>query len=168
VSIRRDSSTVDKRERIGRRHAIVLLVQPDDDSRQMYAEFLRHHGCLTMLVSDAARAQTMARDVDVVVTGILLNGTTDGLELVARLRGDERTKRLPIIVLTACAWQTERDRAEQVGCDVFLPKPCLPDDLLKEIRLLLATAKLRHVRRERPAKVENTTKRGGRHRKRSA
>ena len=140
--------------------AVVLLVQPDDDSRQMYAEFLRYHGCRTIFASDAAEAEHVAPGVDIVVTGILLNGTADGIDLVARLRSDERTKNSPIIVLTACAWQTERERAEQVGCDVFLPKPCLPDHLLREIRRLLATSTLRHVQRGRPAKAHSATKSG--------
>ena len=39
----------------------------------------------------------------------------DGHELIARLRNDERTNQTPIIVLTACAWNTERERAERTA-----------------------------------------------------
>jgi len=68
------------------------------------------------------------------VTGILLSGTIDGIELMRRLRTDARTNRTPIIVLTACVQPTDLVRAKTAGCDVFLPKPCLPDDLLRAIR----------------------------------
>jgi two-component system cell cycle response regulator DivK len=71
------------------------------------------------------------------VSEMLLHGHIDGLELLARLKGDERTKAIPLIVLTVCAWTTERARAEEAGCDVFLAKPCLPGELLDAVRRVL-------------------------------
>jgi CheY-like chemotaxis protein len=100
----------------------------------MYVEFLRHHGFAVMGIPDAWDALTVAPDADVIVTGILLASSIDGHELIARLRNDGRTNQTPIIVLTACAWTTERERAERAGCDVFLEKPCLPSDLLRHVR----------------------------------
>lgn len=117
---------------------IVLLVQPERDEREMYAEFLWHEGFAPLVVSTATDALALARSVSVIVTGILLPGHMDGIEFVARLRRDERMKRLPLIVLTACAWETDRRRALAAGCDVFLAKPCLPHLLVSEIRRLLA------------------------------
>lgn len=112
----------------------------------MYAEFLSHAGLTTIPVSRAADALAAAAKADIVVTGIRLPGTLDGIELIARLRGQRRTKRTPIIVLTASALQAERDRAKRAGCDVFLPKPCLPEELLREVRRLVKPSKLRHLR----------------------
>ena len=54
---------------------------------------------------------------------------------------------LSIIVLTACVWKPERERAEAARCDVFLPKPCLPDHLLAEVRHLLALSRILRKRR---------------------
>jgi two-component system cell cycle response regulator DivK len=70
----------------------------------------------------------------------------DGVELVSRLRHGGRTSDLPIVVLTECGWMNERERAERAGCDAFLPKPCLPDELLRHVRQLLAASTLRQVR----------------------
>jgi CheY-like chemotaxis protein len=126
--------------------AVVLLVQPWDDGTDMYVEFLRDHGLVVIGVSDALDALRVAPKADVIVTGILLVSSIDGVELIARLRHDERTNHTPIIVLTACAWKAERERAEHAGCDVFLPKPCLPSDLLRHVRQLLAGSRLRRVR----------------------
>lgn len=127
---------------------VVLLVQSSrDDGLEMYAEFLRHEGLAPIAVSNASDALTAASKAAVIVTGILLPGSSmDGIDLIARLRSDERMKHTPIIVLTACVWKTERERAEHAGCDVFLPKPCLPNDLLREVRRLLAASKLRESR----------------------
>jgi CheY-like chemotaxis protein len=91
-----------------------------------------------IIVSDAAPALVLAPDSHVIVTELLLPGSIDGIEFIVRLRSDRSTNGVPIIVLTSSAWDTERERAERAGCDMFLPKPCLPDRLLHEIRRLLA------------------------------
>jgi CheY-like chemotaxis protein len=87
--------------------------------------FLRYHGLAVIPVSDARDALMLAPQADIVVTGITLDDLMDGVELVSRLRYDDCTRSTPIVVLTACAWSTDRD--------VFLPKPCLPNDLLGEV-----------------------------------
>jgi DNA-binding response OmpR family regulator len=112
----------------------------------MYVEFLRYYGFEVIGASDARDGLTAAPSADVIVTGILLATGTNGVELIARLRRNERTSQTPIIVLTACAWNTERERAERAGRDVFLSKPCLPSDLLHHVRRLLAESRLRRVR----------------------
>jgi two-component system cell cycle response regulator DivK len=117
---------------------IVLLVQPERDDRDMYAEFFRHQGWLPIPVSTAGDALSVAPIADVIIAGILLSGHMDGIEFIVRLKANERTRSIPVIVLTTCAWKAERDRAESVGCDMFLAKPCLPDDLERAVRRVLA------------------------------
>lgn len=120
------------------RRPIVLLVQQSrDDGLEMYATFLRRFGLATITVSNAGDALTVASGADIVVTGINLDDQVDGIELVSCLRRDRRTRHTPIIVLSTCAWRSERERAADAGCDIFLPKPCLPTDLLREVRLML-------------------------------
>jgi CheY-like chemotaxis protein len=126
----------------------------------MYAEYFRYQGFLPVPVSTARDGLTVAHKVDVIVTGLLLPGDMDGIEFIARLKTDERTKRIPVVVLTACAWTRDRDRAEQAGCDLYLPKPCLPADLLQNVRRLLAASKLHEVhgvplRADLPSDVRN-------------
>jgi two-component system, cell cycle response regulator DivK len=120
--------------------ARVLLVQPERDDREMYCEYLSQRGLIPMPVANATDALKLAPKVDIIITGILLPGPIDGIELLRRLRDDDTTKRTPVIVLTSCAWNSERERAEQGGCDVFLAKPCLPEDLVREVQRLLATS----------------------------
>ena len=78
----------------------------------------------------------------------------DGVELVSRLRHNDRTNFTPIVVLTACVWPKERARAEGAGCDVFLPKPCLPNDLLDEVRQLIAAARSQAADTPRGARAD--------------
>jgi len=117
----------------------VLLVEDAYDDRQMYAEYLRLCHVHAIEIANTADDLALAPTTDIVVTGIRVGGPFDGLELVRRLRADDKTKRTPVIVLTACVMESERERAYAAGCDVFLPKPCMPEMLLHEIRLRLPT-----------------------------
>ncbi len=112
----------------------------------MYVEFFRHERIAVVGVSNAADALQRASAASVIVTGILLDGPMDGIELIGRLRHDRRTRDTPIVVLTACAWPAERERALQAGCDAFLTKPCLPEELACEVRRAFAKARLNEMR----------------------
>ena len=123
--------------------AVVLLVQPPDDGRDMYAEFFRHHGMDVVCPEGVEMALSLASAADVIVTELQLPGTMDGYAFIERLRADAATRDKLIIVVTSWAWQTERLRAQDAGCDVFLTKPCLPAALLRHVRRGLTTAQRR-------------------------
>lgn len=53
----------------------------------------------------------------------------DGWEVLSRLRADERTVNLTVLVLTAHAQEETRQRADRGGADAFLTKPFRPNDL---------------------------------------
>ena len=118
-------------------HGSILLVEPPEDDRPMYAEFLRANGFSVTEVDSTDEGLSAAPAADLIVTGVRMPGSFDGIELVRRLRDDERTKRKPLIVLTACTFEPDQSRAFAAGCDVFLPKPCLPEVLLQEVRRLI-------------------------------
>jgi CheY-like chemotaxis protein len=121
---------------------VVLLVQPEYGEREMYAEFSRHQGWRAIPVSTARDALRVAPIADVIITSILLPGHMDGVELIAQLKADERSKSIPVVVLTTCAWNAERERAENAGCDAFLAKGCLPADLVVAVRRVLALCRV--------------------------
>ncbi len=112
---------------------VVVLVHPDDDNREMYATFLRQHGFAVLAFAGATDALGVAPLADIIVTGIQLRGAIDGVQLISRIRCDERTRHTPIIVVTASAPARYKAYAEAAGCDQFLLLPCLPPDLLHEI-----------------------------------
>lgn len=61
----------------------------------------------------------------------------DGFELVERLRGDPRFRRLPIIVVSADTNPRTPARVEQLGADAFFPKPYSPAALRAKLERLL-------------------------------
>jgi CheY-like chemotaxis protein len=116
---------------------IVLLVAPAHDDRRIYAEYLLQHGYRTVEIGSTEEAWRSCSNADLIVTGINVAGSYDGIELVRRIRSDKATADKPVIVLTASVWEVDREAAREVGCDAFLPKPCVPDRLLDSIRRLL-------------------------------
>jgi two-component system cell cycle response regulator DivK len=114
--------------------ATVLLVEFGQDDRAMYEEYLRARGFKPLVTDNGDEALRRAAEADVIVTGVRLSGTLDGIEVVRRLRQDDRTKEKPIVVLTATTFAADRERAVAAGCDAFVLKPCLPDTLVETIQ----------------------------------
>ncbi len=72
----------------------------------------------------------------------------DGWEATRRLKADERTASIPVVALTGHALAGISEGAKKAGCDAFVTKPCLPEDLVKEIRRILdEPSPVRKVRR---------------------
>jgi CheY-like chemotaxis protein len=115
----------------------VLLAEPPTDDRGMYAMYLRARGFDPTEVDDADEAFERAAQMDLIVTGIRLKAFNDGLALIARLRQHAPTRAIPIIVLTAYAFDEDRERAQAAGCDSFLAKPCAPEVLAAEAHRLI-------------------------------
>jgi CheY-like chemotaxis protein len=117
---------------------LVLLVDDFQDNREMYAEFLRFSGLRVEEASNGLEAldKTFALLPDLVVMDLSLPGI-DGWEATRRLKADARTKHIPVLALTGHALAGYSEGARQAGCDAFVTKPCLPEELLAEIRRVL-------------------------------
>jgi CheY-like chemotaxis protein len=116
------------------RPPLVLLVEDDRDTREMYSEFLSHSGLrVTQAASGRGALETVSQQCpDVVVTDIAMPGM-DGLELSRRLRACPPTRDVPIIAVSGNA----SERAREAGANVVLQKPCAPDYLLHVIEGVL-------------------------------
>src|SRR5687768_10300667 len=79
----------------------LLFVHPDSDDRAMYAEYLRAEGFAVEEIGSTDDALPIARDTEALITGLMIPGDLDPIELISRVRAQART--LPIIVVTACA-----------------------------------------------------------------
>ena len=114
----------------------MLLIESDADTRELYAEYLGIEG-LTVRTADSTDIgrQTIA-GTDVVVTDTRIADTADGLDFVQWLRSDPARERVGVVVLSGCGFPEDEKAAREAGTDIFLTKPCLPEDLLQAIRLV--------------------------------
>jgi DNA-binding response OmpR family regulator len=121
---------------------LILLVDRDDDTREMYAEFLKSVGAETVEAADGrdGLAQALSRNPDAIVTDTRLPGI-DGYELCALLRRDRAARMTPIIVVTGDCYEADISRARAAGADSVLVKPCLPQVLFTEIRAAVQRAR---------------------------
>jgi two-component system cell cycle response regulator DivK len=124
-----------------REQCLALLVDRDPDSRQMYAEFLRHAAYEVEQAEDGreALAKAISQQPHVIITETQLPGI-DGYRLCELLRADATTQANPIIVVTGDAYPPDLLRAERAGADVVLTKPCLPERLMEEIQRCVETS----------------------------
>jgi CheY-like chemotaxis protein len=118
---------------------VVLVVDPHEDSRLMLRCWLQD--CCGFLVQDVGSVGEAIRIVaasvpDVITTEMAFPGA-DGYEFCRRIRQDARTSGVRLIALTASVMRPQVERAYHAGCDMVLPKPCLPATLLDAIRGLL-------------------------------
>lgn len=112
------------------RAASILIVDDVEDSREMYAEYLRFKGYLVETATDGRHGLARALDMapDTIVLDLTMPGI-DGLEALRQLRRHSVTSHALLIVVTGHALKGTREQAMKAGADVFLTKPCLPDEL---------------------------------------
>jgi DNA-binding response OmpR family regulator len=74
--------------------------------------------------------------VDLIVTDLLMPGM-DGFELIRQVRGNAKTKTIPIIVLSAKRADEDRSLTKELGANGFVSKPCKAHELLAAINSAL-------------------------------
>ena len=116
---------------------VVLVVDDNDDTRAMYAHLLRSAGFEVKLAADGDEAIAAADEQPAVIIMDLAMPGLNGWEATRRLKTGERTKGIPVIVLTAHDLDHYRDVALAAGCDEFLSKPCSIEDLVAAVRRAL-------------------------------
>jgi CheY-like chemotaxis protein len=121
-----------------REKACVLVVDDYPDAREMYGEYLEYCGFDVVQAANGIEALERALEAkpDIILMDLSLP-VMDGWEATRRLKADKRTANIPVVALTGHALAGISEGAKKAGCDSFVTKPCLPEDLVKEIRRVL-------------------------------
>ena len=121
-----------------RSRPLALVVDDDADTREMYAFYLNAEGIEVIASGDDDEAFEKATTLlpDIIATDLGLTNSK-GVELCQRLTQHYITETIPIIAVTGRAMPREVLAAFASGCVSVLVKPCLPEDLLSEIRRVL-------------------------------
>ena len=117
---------------------LILVVDDYQDAREMYAEYLQFSGFRVAEARNGNEAlqQAFSLKPDLILMDLSLPGM-DGWEATRRLKADAATQHIPIVALTGHALAGASEGARRAGCDSFVTKPCLPDDLVVEVRRML-------------------------------
>lgn len=116
----------------------VLLVEDVEDNRELARMLLEAAGHDVVEAHDGAAAVAMATasPPDLVLMDLSLP-EMDGWEAMRRLRGDERTRELPIVALTAHAMQGDRERVLAAGFNGYIPKPLEVSNFIAQLATFL-------------------------------
>ena len=118
--------------------AEILVVEDEPQIQELLAVNLEHAGHRVRRAASAEEADAAIRAAlpDLVVLDWMLPGES-GLAFARRLRGDARTRDLPIVMLTARAMENDKVSGLEAGADDYLTKPFSPRELNARIKALL-------------------------------
>jgi two-component system phosphate regulon response regulator PhoB len=116
----------------------VLVIDDEKDLLELVTYNLQKEGFETLTAADAFKGLNMAtaEQPDLVVLDVMMPGM-DGLEVCRQIRSDDRTRRIPVIMLTAKGAETDRIVGLEMGADDYLPKPFSPRELVARVKAVL-------------------------------
>jgi DNA-binding response OmpR family regulator len=120
------------------RQPVVLAADDDEDILALVTFRLERSGYTVLQARDGAEALELAREQtpDLAVLDVMMP-KMDGFELTRQLRADEATSRMPIILLTARAQDTDVQQGFDAGADDYLRKPFSPQELRARVQAML-------------------------------
>jgi len=120
---------------------LVLIVDDYDDNREMYSSYLEFVGLRVAEAINGKEALSKTTELmpDLIVMDLSLPGI-DGWQATRSIKEDPQTRHILVLALTGHALEGASESARAAGCDGFLTKPCLPEDLCAEIQRMLGAA----------------------------
>ncbi len=116
----------------------ILIVEDNEFNRDMLSRRLLRKGFEVLVAEDGNSGIQLARTAhpDIILMDVSLPDI-DGLEVTRQLKGDEKTRSIPIIVITAHAMVGDRQQSLEAGADDYHMKPVELAMLLTQIQALL-------------------------------
>jgi CheY-like chemotaxis protein len=113
----------------------VLVVEDDPNSRWALTALLKRMGydCRTAEDGRQAIEAVSAFQPQIILMDLMMPGL-DGLAATRQLKGDDATRAIPILAVSADDTPTGRAAALKAGCDDFVPKPIFFEDLIRRLR----------------------------------
>ncbi len=117
-----------------------LLVVEDDYENQRFLQlFLKKNFNVFACDSEQSFYEYLNNNqIDLILMDISLRGKKDGLQLTKEIKNNEKFKDIPVVCLTAHAFQQDKENALNAGVDIFLTKPVsnsyLMDTLLEMVK----------------------------------
>jgi two-component system phosphate regulon response regulator PhoB len=116
----------------------ILIVEDEPSIAELIAVNLSHAGFLPVRAFQTEQASQLMKEVlpDLVVLDWMLPGKS-GVQFAKELRSNDRTKDIPIILLTARSEEMDKIAGLEAGADDYVTKPFSPKELVARIRAVL-------------------------------
>jgi DNA-binding response OmpR family regulator len=117
---------------------VILAADDDEDILQLVVFRLERSGYYVLQARDGEEALRLALEntPDLAVLDVMMP-KMDGFEVTRRLRAEEATKRMPIIMLTARAQDSDVEEGFDAGANDYLRKPFSPQELRARVQAIL-------------------------------
>jgi DNA-binding response OmpR family regulator len=117
---------------------VILAADDDEDILELVTFRLERSGYTVVQARDGEEAFQLAKDTkpDLAVLDVMMP-KMDGFELTRRLRAEETTSRIPIILLTARAQDADLQQGFDAGADDYIRKPFSPQELRARVQSIL-------------------------------
>jgi CheY-like chemotaxis protein len=122
----------------GRPQPVILIAEDFEDARDLYKDYLEFSGFTVETATNGRDAIDLA--ISLQPDLILMDASMpvlDGWQATRELKANPTTSHIPVLALTAHAFDDARQEARSSGCDGFVAKPCLPDALVATVRATL-------------------------------
>lgn len=122
----------------GRTQPLILIAEDFEDARDLYRDYLQFSGFVVETASNGREAidRALSLQPDLILMDASMP-VLDGWQATRELKANPETQHIPVLALTAHAFDDARQEARSSGCDGFVTKPCLPDDLVAKVRATL-------------------------------
>lgn len=116
----------------------VLLAEDEPNIVESLTFLLDRAGFEVTVKTDGRQALNAALDAvpDVLILDVMLP-ELDGYEVLRQLRSDQRTNKLPVVMLTAKGQREDRDTALACGADLFMTKPFANSEIVAAVKQLV-------------------------------
>lgn len=112
----------------------ILLIEDNPFNREIAELALKRAGFEVIMAIDGKEGlEKLEKKPDLVLLDLSLPRIS-GWDVIRKIREDMRYNNLPVIALTAHAMMGDREKILQMGCSSYLSKPCLPEDIVKEVK----------------------------------
>ena len=121
----------------------ILVIDDEQDLIELVRYNLEREGFEVIAAADgqAGLKAAMRSKPDLIVLDLMMPGT-DGLTVCRELRNDNRTQRIPVIMLTAKAAEVDRIVGLEMGADDYVTKPFSPRELVARVKAILRRGEL--------------------------